>query len=78
MAILGPLQPGAGVAQRVEAGDRGVGLRVGVDAQEAEPAVGGHRVGQQLAARGDLAALARVLVEQHPLVARVGAVTRRR
>ncbi len=67
--VLGALEPGAGVLQRVEAGDRCVGERVGVHAQEPEPAVGGHRVGQQLAAGRDLAALTGVFVEQHPLVA---------
>ena len=45
----------------------------GIDPQEPEAAVGRHRVGQQLTARRDLAALARVLVEQHALVARIGA-----
>ena len=73
IGVLGALEAGAGVPQRVEAGDRGVRLRVRVDPQEAEVAVGRRRVGEQLAARGDLAALARVLVEQHALVARVGA-----
>ena len=72
-AVLGPLQAGAGVAQRVEAGNRCVHKGIRVHPQEPVVAVGGHRVGQQLAARGDLAALAGVLVEQHPLVARIGA-----
>ena len=71
--VLGALEAGAGVPQRVEAGDRRVGQRVRVHPQEPEVPVGRRRVGQQLAARRDLAALAGVLVEQHALVARVGA-----
>ena len=73
--VLGALQARTGIAQRIEAGDGCIGQRIRVDAKEAEPAVGGHRVGEQLAAGGDLAALARVLVEQHPLVSRVRAQT---
>jgi hypothetical protein len=69
--ILGPFQTGAGVAQRIEPGHRGVHRGVGVDPQETEAAVGGHRVRQQLTVRGDLAALPGVLVHQHALVARV-------
>ena len=49
--VLGALQAGAGIPQRVEAGDRCVHRGVGIHPQEAEAAVGGHRVGQQLAAR---------------------------
>ena len=71
--ILGSFQPAAGIAQRIEAGNRRVHRGIGIDPQETEAAVGGDRIRQQLAARSDLAALARVLVEQNPLVARVGA-----
>ena len=73
--VLGALQPGARIPQRVEAGDGRVCQGVGIDPQEPEAAVGRHRVRQQLAARRDLTALPRVLVEQHSLVARVGAKT---
>ncbi len=70
--VFGPLQSGAGVAQRIEAGHRRVHRGVGIHPQESEAALGGHRIRQQLAAGGDLAALAGVLVEQHALVARIG------
>ena len=73
--VLGSFQTCAGEAQRVEAGDRGVGERFRVHPQEAVAAVGGHRVRQQLPAGGDLAALPGVLVEQHALVARIRAQT---
>ena len=66
------LQSGARVLQGVEAGHWRVHQRVRVLPQEPEVAVGRRRVREQLATRGDLAALPRVLVEQDALVARVG------
>ncbi len=78
--ILGPFQAGAAVLHRVEAGDRCVRERTHrllgrgrVGPQVLVAAVGGHRDGQHLSARGDLPALAGVLVDQHPRVARIGA-----
>src|SRR6202044_3410277 len=52
--ILGPFQPAAGIAQRIEAGNRRVHRGIGIDPQETEAGVGGDRIRQQLAARSDL------------------------
>ena len=70
--VLGPLQPGARIAQRVEARNRCVDKGIRIHPQVPEPPLGGHRVGHQLTGGGDLAPLTGVLVEQHPLIARIG------
>ena len=76
-AVLRPLESGRPVDERVEAGDGRVQRAVGVDAQVAEGVAGLLRPGHGVRADEDRSALAVVLLEQHPLVARPVAVVAR-
>ena len=74
--VLGALKAAGAEPHRVEAGDRCVDRAVGVLPLVAQPVVGRRDGGDDLPVGlgDDLPALPGVLLEQHPLVARVGAV----